>query len=199
MAELTRLEYKLNDEAIVKITDFMETWLTDHKIQSKNRTVFMLESMLLDIEAHSTQELDVTLRIVRKLGKRSIKITYGGDAYNPSQNEEGGPLTRFFLEEMGFTPTWSYENKTNELVLEIPANRLKEETILLISFLAAMLILELKELKYVSSAGLRELLELQQIMNNQGEMVIKNPSQAIMDVLEVSGFSMFMNIESDQA
>ena len=61
-----------------------------------------------------------------------------------------------------------------------------------------MLILDLKELKYVSSAGLRELLELQNIMDDQGEMVIKNISPLIMDVFEVSGFTKIMNIEVNQ-
>ncbi|MCR5237237.1 MAG: STAS domain-containing protein [Lachnospiraceae bacterium] len=61
-----------------------------------------------------------------------------------------------------------------------------------------MLILDLKDLKYLSSAGLREILDLQKIMDDHGEMIVKNPSPMIIDVFKVSGFNRIMNIEVDQ-
>ena len=56
------------------------------------------------------------------------------------------------------------------------------------------LILDFAQLSYISSAGLRELLELQQFMDEQGEMIVENVSAVIKDVLDVSGFSKFMTI-----
>lgn len=58
-----------------------------------------------------------------------------------------------------------------------------------------MLILDLKDLTYISSAGLREILTLQQVMEEQGEMVVKNVNDLIMDVFEASGFDTFLTIE----
>lgn len=61
------------------------------------------------------------------------------------------------------------------------------------------LILDLEDLTYISSAGLRELLELQQIMDEQGEMILENASEVIRDVMEVSGFSQFMTVHYKNA
>lgn len=58
-----------------------------------------------------------------------------------------------------------------------------------------MLILDLKDLTYISSAGLREILTLQQVMEEQGEMVVKNVNDLIKDVFEASGFDTFLTIE----
>ena len=55
--------------------------------------------------------------------------------------------------------------------------------------------IDLAELAYVSSAGLRVLLSAQKIMNRQGEMVVRNANDAVMDVFEVTGFVDILNIE----
>lgn len=57
------------------------------------------------------------------------------------------------------------------------------------------LILDLKELEYISSAGLRVLLATQKKMNKQGNMVVKNANDMIMDVFQVTGFIDILTIE----
>lgn len=57
------------------------------------------------------------------------------------------------------------------------------------------LVLDLKDLEYISSAGLRVLLGLAQIMEKQGDMKVTNPSDAVMDVFSVTGFDDILNIE----
>ncbi|MBD5482266.1 MAG: STAS domain-containing protein [Lachnospiraceae bacterium] len=57
------------------------------------------------------------------------------------------------------------------------------------------LILDLKDLEYISSAGLRVLLAAQKKMNKQGNMVVKNVNDMIMDVFEVTGFVDILTIE----
>ncbi len=64
MAEVKRMEYKLDAPAIVEITESIGQWLKDHKMQSRNRTVFMLESILLDVKAHYEEPVDVTVSII---------------------------------------------------------------------------------------------------------------------------------------
>lgn len=55
--------------------------------------------------------------------------------------------------------------------------------------------LDLANLEYISSAGLRVLLSCQKIMSKQGEMVLKNVNEVVKDILEVTGFSDILTIE----
>ena len=48
---------------------------------------------------------------------------------------------------------------------------------------------------YISSAGLRVLLKAQKVMNRQGSMVIRNVSDEIRDIFDVTGFLDIMTIE----
>lgn len=57
------------------------------------------------------------------------------------------------------------------------------------------LAIDFEKLEYISSAGLRVLLSMQKIMNKQGEMLLKNVSETIMEVFEVTGFSDILSIE----
>ncbi|MBQ7549521.1 MAG: STAS domain-containing protein [Clostridia bacterium] len=57
------------------------------------------------------------------------------------------------------------------------------------------LILDLKNLEYISSSGLRVILKAQKKMNTQGSMVIKNVCQDIMEIFDMTGFSEIMSIE----
>ena len=57
------------------------------------------------------------------------------------------------------------------------------------------LVFDLKDLVYVSSAGLRVLLSAQKTMNKQGSMTIKNANEEVMEIFEVTGFIDILNIE----
>ncbi|MEG0771386.1 MAG: STAS domain-containing protein [Clostridia bacterium] len=57
------------------------------------------------------------------------------------------------------------------------------------------LILELSDLEYISSAGLRVLLSAQKIMMKQGKMVIRNANDTIIEVFEITGFIDILTIE----
>ena len=56
------------------------------------------------------------------------------------------------------------------------------------------LIIDLKDVAYISSAGLRVLLIAQKQMNKQGDMKIINVSDDIMEIFEVTGFSDILTI-----
>ena len=57
-------------------------------------------------------------------------------------------------------------------------------------------ILDLKKLQYTSSAGLRVILIAQKTMNKQGKLILKNVSEAVMEVFEMTGLSDLLTIES---
>ena len=57
------------------------------------------------------------------------------------------------------------------------------------------LVLDFSELDYLSSAGLRVLLQSQKTMNKQGEMVVRNVNETISEIFEVTGFADVLTIE----
>ena len=56
------------------------------------------------------------------------------------------------------------------------------------------LTMDLGELEYISSAGLRVLLSVQKIMNKQGEMKVAGANETVMEVFEVTGFNDILNL-----
>ena len=57
------------------------------------------------------------------------------------------------------------------------------------------LVLDLKDLEYISSAGLRVLLSAQKQMQKIGSMKVKNVCEEVMDVFEMTGFADILVIE----
>ena len=57
------------------------------------------------------------------------------------------------------------------------------------------LVFDLEKLEYISSSGLRVLLSAQKTMNGQGKMIVKNVSDIVMEVFEITGFSDILTIE----
>lgn len=56
-------------------------------------------------------------------------------------------------------------------------------------------ILDAEKLEYISSAGLRVILGATQAMEGKGDMIVRNPSQAVREVFDLTGFSNLFHIE----
>ncbi len=57
------------------------------------------------------------------------------------------------------------------------------------------LILDLRDLEYISSAGLRVLLSAQKAMAKNGSMKLINVGDILMEIFEVTGFADILTIE----
>ena len=55
--------------------------------------------------------------------------------------------------------------------------------------------MDMKDLEYVSSAGLRVILKAQKIMNAQGKMKVIHVNDTIMEVFDITGFVDILTIE----
>lgn len=60
---------------------------------------------------------------------------------------------------------------------------------------AKQLVLNLKKLEYISSAGLRVLLGAQKKMQKIGSMKVTNVCEEVMEVFEMTGFADILTIE----
>ncbi|MCR4877021.1 MAG: STAS domain-containing protein [Clostridiales bacterium] len=60
---------------------------------------------------------------------------------------------------------------------------------------AERLTLDLTDLQYISSAGLRVLLSAHKAMNNKGGMKITHVNEIVREVFDVTGFTDILNIE----
>ena len=57
------------------------------------------------------------------------------------------------------------------------------------------LIFDMKQLEYISSAGLRVLLAAQKSMNRHGNMIVRNTCDAILEIFDITGFSDILTLE----
>ena len=57
------------------------------------------------------------------------------------------------------------------------------------------LIFDMEKLEYISSDGLRTLAYAYKIMAGQGSMVVRNVSEDVMEVFEITNFVEFLTIE----
>lgn len=57
------------------------------------------------------------------------------------------------------------------------------------------LVMDLEQLDYVSSAGLRVFLKIQKLMNTQGTMKVIHVNETIMEVFDITGFVDILTIE----
>ncbi len=57
------------------------------------------------------------------------------------------------------------------------------------------LILDLKGLEYISSAGLRVILTAQKTMSKKGSMIIKNANDEVNSIFEITGFKDILTIQ----
>ena len=57
------------------------------------------------------------------------------------------------------------------------------------------MIMDMEQLEYISSAGLRVILKAQKMMNRQGKLILKNVNEAIGEIFEITGFIDILTIE----
>ena len=60
---------------------------------------------------------------------------------------------------------------------------------------AEELVIDLKDLDYTSSAGLRVFLKAQKIMIKKGSLIVVNVKEEVMEIFEITGFSEMLDFE----
>jgi len=105
-------------------------------------------------------------------------IKEGGRHLKISTTKEGSEYTFLLDGRLDTVTAPNLDSKINEAVGD-----------------ATKLVFDLSKLEYISSAGLRVLLGATQAMKNKGEMVVRNVSQSVREVFDLTGFSRLFTIE----
>lgn len=102
----------------------------------------------------------------------------GGSHLKISTKKDGAEYTFMLEGRLDTITSPDFDSKINEAVGD--ANKL---------------IFDLYKLEYISSAGLRVLLGAAQAMQNKGEMIVRNVTQPVREVFDLTGFSQLFTIE----
>ena len=113
-----------------------------------------------------------------KKNKDTASSTGGGNYLKITTSNNGAEYTFTLEGRLDTITSPDLEAKINEVVGD-----------------ASKLILDLGNLEYISSAGLRVILGATQAMEGKGDMIVRNPSQAVREVFDLTGFSNLFHIE----
>lgn len=79
----------------------------------------------------------------------------------------------------------------------VTCTRLEEELGGLIEKGETRIILDLKEVRYISSAGLRVILSSTQKLDGKGKLVLARLTEDVFEIIEMTGFTHIMDIFDD--
>ncbi len=87
----------------------------------------------------------------------------------------------------GSTLTVCLEGKLDRNTYEMAGERINNEMVGV-----EKLVLDLEKLNYISSAGLRVIVDLRKRISNRENMVVKNVQQDVLDVFELTGLKKYL-------
>ena len=115
---------------------------------------------------------------------------FGKKNKDSAQTSNGGDLLKIAVSNSGAEYTFTVEGR-----LDTNTSPELEAKINEVIGNANKLIIDLGDLEYISSAGLRVLLGATQVMEGKGEMVVRNVTEAVREVFDLTGFNKLFTIE----
>ena len=139
-------EFKRNEERIIldrsgvdaisdKIVEKLEKYGVGKKYIIRIRLT--IEEQLLKVSEHYEGETTVTLRMGKRFATPYVYISYEGEAFDPTSQEDE---IEILFSNLGMTPQWSYRHNLNTLYLKSPYQTPKSEVYLIAAVIAAILI-----------------------------------------------------------
>ena len=136
----------------------------------------------MNLRKHKTYRLsdqeNQKMGLFNKKNKSADSNTNKSAALKISVSNEGAEYTFIVEGRLDTNTSPELEAKINEVIGD-----------------AKKLIIDLQNLEYVSSAGLRVLLGATQVMEDKGEMVVRNVTEAVKEIFDLTGFNNVFKIE----
>ena len=141
----------------------------------------MLLEQLCPTHRHGKQLLqqeDKNMGLFNKKNKDTASSSSGNSQLKISVSKDGAQYTFLLGGRLDTMTSPGLDSKIKEVIDD-----------------AKTLIFNFSDLEYISSAGLRVLLGTYQVMENKGEMIIRNLTAPVREVFELTGFARLFNIE----
>ena len=119
-------EYALTNEAIRQAVNDVDPFLKKEKVDRQNaiRLRLTLEELLLRL--HEVEDAPASFRLstVRRFGKASILLRYGGGRIDPTAAPaEDETWQSQILTNLGLSPSWGYRSGRNTVRMDLPGAR----------------------------------------------------------------------------
>lgn len=139
MAKKTLEDILLDKAGVDLISQQIQSWLTEAKMEHRNITRLRLglENLLEDLCVHYDRKALVSVEMKQRFGRTSLLIRYPGEAYRPGQNS-ADVWTNMLLSQIGLMPIWHHRHGVNELSLKLAGNKIRSELWLIIAFVSAV-------------------------------------------------------------
>ena len=131
---------KINSEGIDRLSEMAGELLEQSNVDRSiaTRTRLVLETLLENISRHYEEEIEIGISFTKRLGIKTLDITWSGEKYNPTVGDDVDEWTATILSEIAMAPTYRHRKKSNKVSIRLPRNKLREEVYLVLAFVIAI-------------------------------------------------------------
>ena len=131
---------KINSEGIDRLSEMAGELLEQSNVDRSiaTRTRLVLETLLENISRHYEEEIEIGISFTKRLGIKTLDITWSGEKYNPTVDDDVDEWTATILSEIAMAPTYRHRKKSNKVSIRLPRNKLREEVYLVLAFVIAI-------------------------------------------------------------
>ena len=129
----------LSPQTVDEISMDIQAFLKKKRTASEDiiRLRFSIEERLLRIY-ENLGEVEVYIEMGSTIGKPAIRISYGGEKFDPDDTAEDDWASQI-LSNMGQAPSYGYMGKRNTLLYTLPGKRIKSEIQILAAVILAVI------------------------------------------------------------
>lgn len=110
--------FKLTNENIGKITEFVSEFLKKHKVEQKDilRVTLALEDTLLNYRDAFGESAVGGVRCLSRFGRLRVELTVNGVGYDVFAANPDDDFSHKLMSGIGMAPTWQYKNGQNIVI-----------------------------------------------------------------------------------
>ena len=124
------------DEISAQVKDFLSECKVTREISLL--TCLSIEEALLSVLEEHGKDLEIELKLSKRLGKPLVALAYRGKRFNPIA-ESLDEVTEMVLNNLDSTPIWTYRSGVNRISYKVPVPDIRSEVFLMAAVALALL------------------------------------------------------------